>query len=72
MSNNLVEKNYNINEIVDILKQIYPALEFTYLTQNMNMRSLIISPDNRTKVICKNNNNDLSAALLRFKKEFSF
>ncbi|MCF6306576.1 MAG: SDR family oxidoreductase [Flavobacteriaceae bacterium] len=69
---NLVEQNYSVNEIVDVLKQINPDLEFTYLTQNMIMRSLIISPDNRINAICKNKNNDLSEALLKFKKEFSF
>ncbi len=69
---NLVEKNYSINEIVDVLKQIYPTLEFTYLTQNMNMRSLIIKLDTRIDSICKTENQDLQSQLLDFKKEFSF
>lgn len=30
---NLVEHSYSINDIVDVLKQVYPDLEFTYLTQ---------------------------------------
>ncbi len=69
---NLVEKNYSINEIVDVLKQIYPTLEFTYLTQNMNMRSLKVAQDSRIQKLCGIMEVGLLEALSRFREEFSF
>ncbi len=69
---NLVENNYSINEIVDVLKQIYPDLEFTYLTQNMNMRSLKVSSDSRINSLCETKESSLLDSLLEFKREFSF
>ena len=68
---NLVEKNYSINEIVDVLKQIYPDLEFTYLTQNMDMRSLKIAQDFRIPELTILENN-LKNDLAEFKEHFSF
>ena len=44
---NLVEHTYSINDIVDEIKEVYPNLELTYLTQNMNMRSLRVQSDSR-------------------------
>jgi len=69
---NLIEQNYSINEIVDVLKQIYPTLEFTYLTQNMNMRSLKVMQDSRIQELCGKKEVDLLEALSGFRGEFSF
>lgn len=68
---NLVEHTYSINEIVDVLKEVYPSLELTYLTQNMNMRSLKVKPDSRITEFNTLDNN-LKNDLEEFKRHFSF
>ena len=68
---NLVEHTYSINEIVDVLKEVYPSLELTYLTQNMNMRSLKVKPDSRITELNTLDNN-LKNDLEEFKGHFSF
>jgi len=69
---NLVEKNYSINEILAVLKQIYSTLEFTYLSQNMKMRSLKVAQDPRIQQLCNKKKVGLLEALSRFRGEFSF
>jgi len=69
---NLVEQSYSVNEISDVIKQVYPSLEMTYLTQNMNMRNLIVKPDPRIQEICELNSISLKDDLTEFKGHFSF
>lgn len=69
---NLVEQSYSVNEISDVLQQVFPSLEMTYLSQNMNMRNLIVKPDPRIQEICKLNDISLKEDLDEFKKHFSF
>ncbi len=68
---NLVEHTYSVNEIVDVLKEVYPKLELTYLTQNMNMRSLRVKSDSRIPELNTLENN-LKNDLTEFKGHFSF
>lgn len=68
---NLVEDSYSVNEIVDILKEVYPNLELTYLTQNMKMRSLKVKPDSRLQNESIHESS-LKKDLLEFKDYFSF
>ncbi len=69
---NLVENSYSVNEIAETLKQVYPDLEMTYLTQNMYMRNLIVKPDPRILEICEIKNTQLKTDLSEFKDHFSF
>jgi len=69
---NLVEYNYSVNDIVDALKEVYPTLEFTYLTQNMNMRSLKVKCDPRINELKILKENHLKNDLIEFKKHFSY
>ena len=68
---NLVENSYSINEIVDALKEVYPNLELTYLTQNMKMRSLKVNLDSRLQNDSFNKDL-LKSDLIEFKNHFSF
>ena len=68
---NLVENSYSINEIVDALKEVYPNLEQTYLTQNMKMRSLKVNLDSRLQNDLLNEDL-LKSDLFEFKNHFSF
>ncbi len=69
---NLVEHTYSVNEIVDVLKEEYPSLELTYLTQNMNMRSLRVKPDLRIPELTISKENSLKNDITEFKGHFSF
>jgi len=69
---NLVEHTFSINDIVDVLKEIYPNLELTYLTQNMNMRSLRVKSDSRIAELKSLEEHTLKNDLIEFKNHFSF
>jgi UDP-glucose 4-epimerase len=69
---NLVEHSYSVNEISDVIKQVFPDLEMTYLTQNMNMRNLIVKPDPRIQDFCELNEIPLKDDLDEFKGHFCF
>jgi UDP-glucose 4-epimerase len=70
---NLVDKNLQIMDILDVLKEIYPTLEFLFSNQHMNLRELNISPDTRLfEYIPKFVESDLKNELLEFKKHFAF
>ncbi len=68
----LVEHTFSINEIVAVLKEIYPSLELTYLTQNMNMRSLRVQSDSRITDLKSLKEHTLKNDLIEFKNHFSF
>jgi UDP-glucose 4-epimerase len=60
-------------EIVDVLKEIYPDLEFTFLNQHLNLRQLRVSPESRLRnYINYDNKNTFLDELIDFKNRFSF
>ena len=69
---NLVEGTFQINEIVDELRKLYPSLEMVFVNQNMKMRSLKVVPDNRLDKIRQINADQLSTDLKLFRSKFSF
>lgn len=69
---NVIENTFTINEIVDELKKIYPALEMVFVNQNMPMRSLEVKPDNQFAAFGLNPENNLESDLRAFKANFSF
>lgn len=69
---NLVESSFTINEIVDVLKTLYPDLEMTFANQNMIMRSLIVKQDERIPDIQVIQKKEITQDLSEFKSKFSF
>ena len=69
---NLVESSYSVNDIVATLKEIYPNLELTYLTQNIKMRSLKVKSDFRISDLNTFKETNLKNDLTEFKTYFSF
>lgn len=70
---NVVDRNLQIMEIVDVLKEIYPSLEFAFLNQHLNLRQLRVSTDSELrKHVDYDNNLTLMDELLDFKNRFSF
>lgn len=70
---NLVDKNLQILDIVDVLKEIYPSLEFLFTNQHMNLRELKVSPESALfDQIKRFESGDLKAELEKFKSKFAF
>lgn len=70
---NVVDKNYSILDIVDVLKALYPLLEFIFVNQHLSLRDLKVSPDSKLReYINYGNSNDLKTELTEFKRRFSF
>jgi UDP-glucose 4-epimerase len=42
---NVSTYNYQVLELVDVLKNIFPALEFIFVNQHLNLRGLRIQPN---------------------------
>lgn len=70
---NLVDKNLQILDLVDVMKEIYPDLEFLFSNQHMNLRELKISSESALfEQIEKFNNIPLKEELVAFKEKFAF
>ncbi len=66
---NLVEHNYSINDIAEVLKDLYPELEMIFINNNIKLRELKVATDG--------GNADADLQLLKqrltdFKGEFTF
>ena len=69
---NLVEHNFSVNEIVGVIKALYPELEMIFINNNMKLRELQVSPDKGNALNSNQNIDVLKDRLGAFKKEFSF
>ncbi len=70
---NLVDKNLQIFEVVDVLKDMYPTLEFLFSNQHMNLRDLVVSPESALyQYVNRFITRDLKEELLEFKSQFAF
>ncbi len=70
---NLVDKNLQILDVVDIVKEIYPDLEFIFTNQHMNLRELVIDPNSKIyNYIKKFEPTELKKELIDFQNGFAF
>ena len=70
---NVVEKNFQILDIVDQVKEIYPQLEFIFINQHLNLRTLEVKPESELwNYISHKNEKDFKQELLDFKEAFAF
>lgn len=70
---NLVDKNLQILDILDVMKEIYPNLEFLFSNQHMNLRELKISSESKLfNQIERFQATELKEELLSFKEKFAF
>ena len=70
---NVVDKNIQILEVVDVLKEIYPDLEFIFINQHLDLRQMQVNPDSALRqYIDYKNHRSLHEELLHFKSRFSF
>ncbi|MCG8306102.1 MAG: NAD-dependent epimerase/dehydratase family protein [Cytophagales bacterium] len=70
---NVVDKNLQILDIVDILKEIYPTLEFIFVNQHLELRQMQVDRNSVLRnYIDFENTFSLKDELLEFKERFSF
>ncbi|MEY3415897.1 MAG: hypothetical protein RL711_1066 [Bacteroidota bacterium] len=69
---NLSDKNIEILDIVDVLKEIYPSLEFIFINQHLSMRDLRVSPESKLRQYFTLPETSLKDELENFKTKFSF
>lgn len=70
---NVVDKNLQILDIVDILKEIYSELEFIFINQHLDLRQMQVDRNSALrKYIDFENQLSVKDELLDFKKRFSF
>jgi len=70
---NVFDKNYQVLDIVDILKEIYPDLEFIFINQHLNLREISLDENLMLKQYVEwPAERNLREDLLAFKGHFSF
>lgn len=70
---NLVDKDLQVMDIVDVLKQIYPQLEFLFVNQHLKLRELIVHPNAElNNKLGIESNPELIEELQEFVNHFSF
>jgi len=70
---NLVEENYQILDIVESLKQVKPDLEFIFVDQHLNLRTMKVSTDLvLKKYVDFPDQNPITEQLRQFMDHFSF
>jgi len=69
---NVVEDTFTVNDIVDEMKSIYPNLEMIFVSQNVEMRSLKVTHDERIPLLNPPRTEHLKNDLEKFKERFRF
>ena len=70
---NAVDKNLQILDIVDVLKEIYPKLEFIFINQHLDLRQMKVDRNSELRnYIDYENQLSLKEELLNFVERFSF
>lgn len=69
---NLVEHNFSINDIVEVLKELYPELEMIFINNNMKLRELKVDTTSGNLASSAQGLDVLRKRLLHFKEQFTF
>lgn len=70
---NVGDVNASVLDLVDIFKETFPELEFIFINQHLQLRSLEINTDNKIKNFISLPKSDLKVEIEQFKKNnFSF
>lgn len=69
---NLVDKNLQVLDIVEILQEIYPGLEFIFINQHLKIKDLQVAPESKLAEFIHVESSNLIDDLKEFKGNFSF
>ncbi|MFN8416149.1 MAG: NAD-dependent epimerase/dehydratase family protein [Cytophagaceae bacterium] len=69
---NLTERNIEINDLVDTMKNIYPSLEFIFINQHLELRDQQIGETAKIEKWVSLPKTDFTEELIAFRKRFAF
>lgn len=69
-THNLVEDNFQVNEVVEVMQELYPDMEIIFINHNMQMKELVVNTE--SNVIKEEALKRLKNRLLDFKNQFTF
>lgn len=71
---NVVDRNLQVLDIVDALKEIYPEMEFTFINQHLKLRELLVNPHTKLSeyIEIPENTKSLKEELIDFKNYLRF
>lgn len=69
---NLSDKNLEVLDLRDALKDIYPSMEFIYINQHLELRELKVKAESLLSKYIPLPSSDLATELQEFKEQFAF
>lgn len=71
---NVVDDNLQVLDVVDVLKELYPEMEFTFINQHLKLRELLVSRQTALMdyIDFPNGENSLKVDLKKFKENLRF
>jgi UDP-glucose 4-epimerase len=69
---NLLDINMEVLDLVDLMKEIFPDLEFLFINQHLELRELKVNPETKFSKIHPLPKTDFKQELLAFKEHFAF
>ena len=69
---NLTERNLEIYDLIDEVKDLYPSLEFIFINQHLELREQKINPETKLLKYIPLNQTNFTEELREFKKHFTF
>ena len=69
---NLTERNLEIYDLIDEVKDLYPSLEFIFINQHLELREQKVNPETKLLKYIPLKQTVLSEELATFKKHFTF
>ena len=70
---NVIDRNLQILEIVDVMKELFPDLEFIFINQHLKLRELKINPESRLRLFVDYaNDRSFTEEMVEFKERFAF
>lgn len=69
---NLTERNLEIYDLIDEVKDLYPTLEFIFINQHLELREQKINPETKLLKYIPLQQTNFTEELTEFKKQFTF
>lgn len=69
---NLADKNIEVLDIIDVLKELYPEMEYIFINQHLEMNDLKINTELKLSKYFPITPTDLKQELIAFKNRFAF
>lgn len=69
---NLTERNLEIYDLIDEVKDLYPSLEFIFINQHLELREQKINPETKLLKYIPLKQTNFTEELAEFKKHFTF